>query len=232
VDEALKFLQVEAGQEGPVSLWLVLFALLLTTMCSIVIGAVYRRTHRSAGYSPTYVQTLVLTSVVTAVIMVVIGSNLARAFSLVGALSVIRFRNAIKETRDVGYIFFAMAVAMAAGTRFFGIAILATAYICALMMVLHHFGYGDSKQEPERLLRVRLPYGTDPGETLEKVFQELFLSYQLVVAESARQGMFLDTIYSVRKRPEVTPSEMIEKIGKVNGNLKVSYHLDLHSEEV
>jgi len=52
-------------------------------------------------------------SMVTGLIMLIIGSNIARAFSLVGALSVIRFRNAVKETRDIGFMFLAMAIGMA-----------------------------------------------------------------------------------------------------------------------
>jgi len=76
-------------------------AFLLTAL----VGLVYRITHRGVSYSQSYVQTLVLMGVVVALIMMIVGSNIARAFSLVGALSIIRFRNAVKETRDVGYIF-------------------------------------------------------------------------------------------------------------------------------
>ena len=106
MNEVLRFLNMESGQGSVLGLWEVLIALGLTYACSLIIGMVYRYTHRSPSYSQGYVHSLVLTSMVTALIMLVIGSNLARAFSLVGALSIIRFRNAVKETRDVGYIFF------------------------------------------------------------------------------------------------------------------------------
>ena len=104
VNEILRFARLEGGHEQVLDIWVLLIALVLCYLCSLSIGLVYRYTHRSPGYSQSYVQTLVLTSLVTTLIMLVIGSNLARAFSLVGALSIIRFRNAIKETRDVGYI--------------------------------------------------------------------------------------------------------------------------------
>ncbi|MBI3924389.1 MAG: DUF4956 domain-containing protein [Armatimonadetes bacterium] len=231
MDEWTRFLGLESGQEAPLSLWLVFLSLTVSLGCSTAIGIVYRFTHRSPGYSVGYVQTLVLTSMVTALIMAVIGSNLARAFSLVGALSVIRFRNAVKETRDVGYIFFAMAVAMAAGTRFFGVAGLATAYICAVMVIYHFLHFGVARQEPERLLRVRLPFDSDPTATLEKTFQKLFSSYSLVMAETSRQGMYLEVVYAVRCRPETGVDDVIQQISQINGNLKVSYHSNMHSEE-
>ncbi|HET9667109.1 MAG TPA: DUF4956 domain-containing protein, partial [Desertimonas sp.] len=104
----------------------VTLAMLIAFVGCAVIGLTYRTTHRGVSYSQSYVQTLVLMGMVIALIMLVVGSNIARAFSLVGALSIIRFRNAVKETRDVGFIFFAMAIGMAAGTRFFLLAVIAT----------------------------------------------------------------------------------------------------------
>ena len=74
-------------------------------------------------------------------IMLVVGSNIARAFALVGALSVVRFRNAIKETRDVGFIFLVMAIGMAAGTRFFLLAVVATVAICLVIVVMYRFNW-------------------------------------------------------------------------------------------
>jgi uncharacterized membrane protein YhiD involved in acid resistance len=231
VNEILRFARLEGGHEQVLDIWALLIALGLTYICSICIGLVYRYTHRSPGYSQSYVQTLVLTSLVTALIMLVIGSNLARAFSLVGALSIIRFRNAIKETRDVGYIFFSMAVAMAAGTQFFTVALLATGVICASMLSLHFLNFGAAQKEAERLLRVRLPVDSDPTSTVEKVMQEVFLSFSLVLCETVKQGLQVELLYSVKPRPDVPPTEVLKKLSASNENLKVVYHYNSHSEE-
>src|SRR5690625_5306092 len=104
---------------GTFSIADVLLSLSLSLVCSLVVAWVYRRTHKNVSYSQSYVQTLVLCGMVIALIMLVVGSNIARAFALVGALSVIRFRNAVKETRDVGFIFLVMAIGMTTGTRFY-----------------------------------------------------------------------------------------------------------------
>ena len=231
MNEVLRFLRLETGQEQVLDIWALLLALTLTYTCSICIGLVYRYTHRSPGYSQSFVQTLVLTSLVTALVMLVVGSNLVRAFSLVGALSIIRFRNAIKETRDVGYMFFTMAVAMAAGTRFFTIAILATGFICLGMLLLHFLNFGESNQGAERLLRVRLPFKTDPSASLEKVMGELFSSYSLLLCETVKQGLQVELLYSVKPLPETTPVQVLEKISASNENLKVTYHYNSHTEE-
>jgi len=111
----------------------VVFATVLSFLLSLVIAWVYKNTYKGTSYTQSYVHTLILMSMVVAIIMLIIGSNIARAFSLVGALSIIRFRNAVKDTRDVGYIFFAMAVGMAAGTRFYLLAIVATFIISFIL---------------------------------------------------------------------------------------------------
>ena len=91
----------------------VIFTTILSFLLSLIIAWVYKITYKGVSYTQSYVHTLIMMSMVVAIIMLVIGSNIARAFSLVGALSIIRFRNAVKDTRDVGYIFFAMAIGMA-----------------------------------------------------------------------------------------------------------------------
>ena len=231
MNEIIRFARLETGHEQALDIWALLLALVLTYFCSMAIGMVYRYTHRSPGYSQSYVQTLVLTSLVTALIMLVIGSNLARAFSLVGALSIIRFRNAIKETRDVGYIFFSMAVAMAAGTQFFTVALIATAFICGGMLLLHFGDFGASKQEAERLLRVRIPIEMDPASTVEKTMAELFDSFSLILCETAKQGLQVDMLYSVKPRPDIAATEVVKRMTQANQNLKVTYHYNSHSED-
>src|SRR5688572_3150031 len=134
----------------------VVLTILLSFVLSLLIGYVYQRTHRGVAYSQSYVQTVVLMAMVVGIIMLVIGSNIARAFTLVGALSIVRFRNAVKETRDVGYIFFAMAIGMACGTRFYLLAVIATVVICALLWAMDRFNFF-AKESASHLLKVRLP---------------------------------------------------------------------------
>ena len=78
----------------------VVFVTILSFLLSLIIGWVYKITYKGVSYTQSYVHTLIMMSMVVAIIMLIIGSNIARAFSLVGALSIIRFRNAVKGRRD------------------------------------------------------------------------------------------------------------------------------------
>jgi len=87
---------------GPADL---LLAMSVAALLCFVLANIYRQTHRGTSYSQSFIVTLFMMSVATAVVMMIIGSNIARAFSLVGALSIIRFRTAVKDSRDTGYLF-------------------------------------------------------------------------------------------------------------------------------
>jgi len=230
--ELIRYLSYEGGQGDQLTTWEAALAMAICLGCMILVSLVYRFTHRGAGYSTSYVQTLVLMGLVTTLIMIVIGSNIARAFSLVGALSIIRFRNAIKETRDVGYIFFAMAIAMACGTRFYALAMLSTSAISSVLILMHVFNYGSSRVRPEHLLTVYLPPDLDAEVALRPVLTELFDTFSMVTIETVRQGLYAAAIFSVRPKTGVTAGQILEAITKVNGNLKVAYNCADHTDSL
>ena len=230
MNEVLRFIELEGGRGTALPLWEAFLAVLVAFTCSLVIGLTYRSTHRTPGYSQSFVHTITLTSLVTALVMIIIGTNIARAFSLVGAMSIIRFRNAVKETRDVGYVFFGIAAGMAAGTRFYAVAIGITGLICGLMILMEKFDYARPAGMPEAILRVRLPVGSDPQVVLRKTFERLFQTYSLVSVERVKQGMALEAVYSVRQKHEMSSDELLDEISKVNENMKVVYHLGAHAD--
>ncbi|MFN0107414.1 MAG: DUF4956 domain-containing protein [Blastocatellia bacterium] len=110
--------------------------------CGVFIALVYRFTYRGASYSASFVNALVLLSLITAVVILVIGNNLARAFGLVGAMSIIRFRTAVRDVQDIVFIFFALTVGMAAGVGLNSVAIIATVFICVVILLLESVGFG------------------------------------------------------------------------------------------
>ena len=80
--------------------------LVVALICGVIISIFYRLTYRGPGISFSFINSLIILALITSVVIMVIGNNLARAFGLVGAMSIIRFRTAIKETQDIIFIFF------------------------------------------------------------------------------------------------------------------------------
>lgn len=170
---------------------------------SLIIGYVYRVTHRGPSYSQTTVHTMVIMAVVVALIMMIIGSNIARAFSLVGALSIIRFRNAVKESRDVAFFFMTMAIGMACGTGFLALAAVFTLNVGVMTYLMTRFDVG-AKPFVEVLLRLTLSEKVDYTSVFNEVFYKYLESVDLLSVDSDGTGT-LELVYTVtlrKKQPE------------------------------
>jgi uncharacterized membrane protein YhiD involved in acid resistance len=178
-------------------------------------------THRGISYSQSYVQTLVLMGMVVSLVMLIVGSNIARAFSLVGALSIVRFRNAVKETRDVGFIFLAMAIGMSAGTRFYTLAAVATVVICGVIIIMDRFDWFKLDVQSQ-LVKVQVPPDTDYTSLLDDVFVRLASRHDLVSAESIRGGALIELLYSVKLKSDTRPTVLLTALQERTGGQKVS----------
>jgi hypothetical protein len=126
---AYSFLQVS----GNLSVALVL---------GLLIALVYRRTHHGISYSQSYVVSLAVVTIIACAAIMVIGTSVARAFGLVGALSIVRYRTVLKDTKDAAYIFLALVVGFACGVQAFAIAAGVLVFALGLMITIHHFQFG------------------------------------------------------------------------------------------
>src|SRR5678816_2270843 len=91
--------------------------LVLAFVLGLAIAWVYKRARRADGESDSFGVTLVLLTILIAMVTQVIGDNVARAFSLVGALSIVRFRTVVRDTQDTAYVIFSVAIGMAMGAN-------------------------------------------------------------------------------------------------------------------
>jgi len=221
MDELIKQGFMNTDISSSMSIWTVLISIVLSFILCLFIAYVYKTTHRGTSYSQSYVHTMVMMGVIVSVIMLVIGSNIARAFSLVEALSIIRFRNAVKETRDVGFIFFSMAIGMACGTRFYGMAVLSTALIGAMMYSLTRLDVA-AMPNIEKILKIHVPVDLDYTSAFNEVFFKHLSDHSMLSTETVRQGMLLELVYSIRFRKGASEREFMEAIRIINGNAKVT----------
>ncbi len=199
----------------------VVISLVLSFILTAYIGWIYKITHRGTSYTQSYVQTLVLMGMIVAVIMLIVGSNIARAFSLVGALSIIRFRNAVKETRDVWFIFLAMAIGMAMGTKFYLLGIIATIVITIVIVIMNRFDRF-SRSNLSQVLKIQI----NPDTPFDELFDDVFIKYtkesHLVSIDSVRSWALTELIYNVELKSKIDNQKFIHEIKKKTNNLKVT----------
>ena len=130
-------LQDPLGQQTVYGVFEIASNLGLAVALGLVIALLYRQTHKGISYSQSFTLTVVFVTVIVAIVMMVIGNSLSRAFALVGALSIIRFRTVVKDTKDTAFVFWALAAGMSAGTSNFVLGGIGTAVVSVMAMVLH-----------------------------------------------------------------------------------------------
>ena len=165
--------------------------------------------------------TLVLLSVLIALVMMVIGDSLARAFSLAGALAIIRFRTVVEDTRDTAFVMFAVIAGMAAGTGY-----LIAPVVCTPLVVLAAWAFrprhrpaaaGESGGPRRGLLVLRLAAGRPPDERRQAGLGQHLRSYRMVGLSTARGGSALDATYAVDLPPADRVYTMVNELTRVDG---------------
>ena len=202
-------------------IWELLLALSISFSLCVVMGLVYRATHRGLSYSQSFVMTTVIVGVTVSLIMMIIGSNIARAFTLVGALSIIRFRNAIKDTRDVGFIFLSMSIGMACGTRFFGTALVFCAFISGAIYLMYGLDLF-ARPGVNQILRVQVTPELDYVAEFRQLFDESLSAHTLLSMEAVRQGVFVELVYSIELKSGTDPRAFLASLRTISGNTKVA----------
>lgn len=191
----------------------IIIALFWSIILSIIIANTYRTTHRGVSYSQSFTQTLVLLGLIVAIVMLIIGTDIARAFTLVGALSIVRFRNAVKDTRDVGFIFFTMAIGMACGTRFYLLGIITTVTGCILIYYLTFTEFGQ-KGLIQDFLEMHFPISKDYGKVLSPVFLRHLKFYSLLGVDSVDENINRLSFIITFKKTKTPRSFSIKKLFK------------------
>ena len=207
----------------------VLMAMTVTSLLCFVLAHVYRITHRGTSYSQSFLVTLFIMGVATSVVMLIIGSNIARAFSLVGALSIIRFRTAVKDARDTGFLFAAMITGMGCGTTFYMPAISLTAFISLLVLGLYYFDYG-IKQKLESIVRVTFKDGEATRASIEKEFGATYREFTLINRILEFDKELVTNVYVVRPDKDTDVTAVEGRLRNLEGIVQVShYQTDQHA---
>lgn len=110
--------------------------LLFALIASVIISLVYRKTYRGVLYNPSFSTTLILLTLVTSPVVMAIGSNVALSMGMVGALSIVRFRTAVKDPIDTAFMFWSITMGILIGTRSYIISLIVVALISVIMIAL------------------------------------------------------------------------------------------------
>jgi uncharacterized membrane protein YhiD involved in acid resistance len=201
----------------------VLLRLVVALALGGLVAWIYCRTRKGAEIASSFPTTLVLLSILICMVTQVIGDNIARAFSLVGALSIVRFRTVVRDTQDTAYVIFAVVVGMAVGAKDPWVAVIGIVVVGVAAFVMMASKRAPAKSQPTFLLSLRVGLGHDVeklvGDTLDAHLQER----ELMSIGTARQGIAVDVAYQARLRQERAADELVKALNRIEGVQNVQW---------
>ncbi|MBU5451233.1 DUF4956 domain-containing protein [Acetivibrio sp. MSJd-27] len=219
----LDFLFVSTG-DAELSVGTAVLTIVTALLLGLVISFTYMKTYKKGIHSQSFVLTIIMIPAIISIIILLVGSNVARAFSLAGAFSIIRFRSAPGDPKDITYIFFAMAAGLACGVGLIGYAALFALILCGIMLLLHWINFGRVKKT-RRILKITIPENLDYQGVFDDIFEKYTSGYELQKVRTIDLGTLYELVYLIDIPDDLNEKEFLDLIRCRNGNLNIVFSL-------
>jgi hypothetical protein len=195
-------------------------ALLLSFVLNLFIAFLYRSTYKGTRYSQDFVQTLIMIGTITTILIMVVRGNAGIAFGMFAAFSMIRFRRNLGQARDLGFVFFAMAVGMVVGARLYVESIIVTPLIAALLYAIARKD-AFAPRRASHMLTLRMTSDMSFEERLNPIWEEYADRVQMLSVRSAQAGMMTELRFGLQLKNGVQVSDFIERLQIACGNNRI-----------
>lgn len=202
----------------------------VSLLCAIMIALLYRITYKGLSYSSNFVNSIIMLTLVMTVVIMVIGNNLATAFGLVGAMSIIRFRTAVKDSQDIIFILFALAAGLASGVGLYEVAIMGTLIIGIVFYIIVNINYSTPRKR-DFLLQLLTERSANESFDAGSILDQYCRRYQLVnvkaIGEDGKELMELS--YYIKLKKENLGKDLVREIKNISGVKQVNLFYDEES---
>lgn len=208
-----------------VSSEITVFSAVLTMLVALFFGAVIAFTYyitQKEAYQRSLAITLLMLPIILSVIIVFIGSNIARAFSLAGTLSIIRFRSAPGDPKDIGFIFFDIAAGLACGVGLFGYGIVFVLILCAVIIIAEKIHLFEKRAE-YRMLKITIPEDLNYSGAFDDILNSYTKSYTLTKIKTTDLGSLFELVYKVSVADGIDEQKFLNELRTRNGNLTIIF---------
>ena len=196
-------------------------------MCGLIIAGAYMIKNK---YSRSFVITLVLLPAIVELVIVLVNGNIGAGVAVAGAFSLVRFRSAPGKGQEITSIFLAMAVGLALGMGYIGIAVTFSVIIAGINLLLNVIGFG-GRENVERMLRITVPENLDYENRFDDIFTKYLDSYDYEEVKTVNMGSLYKISLKVVMKNGASVKEMMDEIRKRNGNLEISMGRPVTAQE-
>ena len=190
----------------------------------ILISIVYMKTHEKDNFNSGFSTTLIMLPVIISIIILLVGNNVARAFSLAGAFSIIRFRSAPGDPKDIAYIFFTLAIGLTCGMGYITYAVLFTLILSAVMIGLHITKFTEPKDKTMQL-KITIPEDLNYEGIFEDILNNYTNYYNIQRVKTRDFGSLFELTYIINLKHNINQKSFIDELRCRNGNLNITLTL-------
>jgi len=198
----------------------ILLILLITFFMGLFIFYIYKRTFRGVLYTESYNISLVAVALVTATVIMTISSNIILSLGMVGALSIVRFRTAIKDSMDIVFMFWAIAIGIANGAGYFKISLTSSVVIALALFFLSKY---KSSKSPYLLI---IDTESSDAEMVKSSVAKLFSNFNLKTESTSNGYTELTIEIRLNQEDKIKISERLQSIPRIHKSALLSYNGD------
>jgi hypothetical protein len=202
----------------------VIIIVLSSVLLGLIVSIAYMFTHRKDGWIQSFTITLVMLPAIVAIIILLVGSSVARAFSLAGAFSLIRFRSAPGDPKDISYVFFTVAIGLACGMGYIPHAALFAVIVCLVMFVLEFTKFGAARSSM-MTLKVTIPENLNFKNLFDDILGKYTKMYKMKRVKTIEFGSLFELTYTIKLNDNCDQKALIDELRTRNGNLTVSLNM-------
>jgi hypothetical protein len=213
----------------PMDLGKTLLCILVALFSGLIISIVYLLITPKERQSSNMALSLVVLPVLIAVIILLIGSNLARAFSMAGVFALIRFRSVPGDSKDITILFMTVAAGLSSGTGYLVLGGAVTLLLCMILIILSRLGFGTARKN-EKLLRIIIPEDMNFQGAFDDIFEKYTGKCKLQRVKTTNLGTLFELTYQVSMKDEKAEKEFIDELRSRNGNLSIMLYAKENNE--
>jgi len=191
--------------------------LIVALVLGRIVALIYNWSRLPNERTPSFPATLVLLTVLIAMVTQAIGGDVARAFTLVGTLSIVRFRTVVRDTVDTAFVIFAVIVGMALGAANLPVAIIGMAVVTVAAMWMKPKVLGGAGESPAYILKVRAGLGQDLNALVGPTMDAELSGRRLLSIGTAKQGTSLEAVYEIRLRKGASADGFVKALNRLDG---------------
>ena len=198
--------------------WLdVVIRLVTAVILGFGVTWLYRVTRPKTQVTKSFAVTLVLLSVLIAMVTQIIGSNIALAFSLVGALSIVRFRTVVRDTEDTAFVIFSVVIGMAVGTQNLVVALTGYVIVGGTVFLMKPRRISRTLDEAQYMVTIRVGLGYDVEPLVGTVLDAHMQRRHLMSMGTVKQGMSVEVAYSGSISDDRQPESLVKALNRLEG---------------